>query len=141
MRTAQKGLTLIELIVVVAIIAILAAIAYPSYQDQVMKSRRSAAKGALLELSQIMERNYTETNRYDQDSDGNAINTAALPFNVAPQHGTSYYDLSVTVSAASYTLSAVPDAGTSQAGDTACATLRIDNTGARTATGPSTTCW
>lgn len=141
MNQRQKGLTLIELIVVVAIIAILAAIAYPSYQDQVRKSRRAAAKGDLLELAQFMERNYTETNRYDQDSGGNAIDTAALPFNVSPQNGTSYYDLSVVVSSASYTLSAVPIAGRSQAADTDCATLGVDNTGARTASGPSTTCW
>ena len=42
-RSAQKGLTLIELMIVVAIIGILAAIALPAYQDYIARSQVSEA--------------------------------------------------------------------------------------------------
>lgn len=135
MKTS-KGFTLIELMIVVAVVGILAAVAYPSYQDSVRKSRRADAKSALLELAQFMERNYTLSNRYDQDSAGNAV---VLPFTESPKDGTAkYYDLTISASAAqSFTLSAAPK--NAQSSDV-CATLRITNTGVKTATGTGV-CW
>jgi type IV pilus assembly protein PilA len=78
MNTAQKGFTLIELMIVVAIIGILAAIAIPAYQDYAAKAQLSAGLADIsggktaMELSMAEGRAITEPSQIGlQDSTGN----------------------------------------------------------------------
>src|SRR5690606_7402589 len=61
---AQKGFTLIEVMIVVAIIGILAAIAYPSYQEHTLRAGRADGKAKLMEIMQAQERFYSQSQRY-----------------------------------------------------------------------------
>ncbi len=144
MTDKQAGFTLIELMVVIAISAILVAIAIFSYRDHIEKAKRSEARGALLELSEWMERVHSDSGRYDQDASGNTINTAALPFSQAPKPGTQTrkdYDISFSAGPTqdSYTLQATPSGWT----DSRCGTLTLaqDGTKGYSGTGDLSLCW
>jgi len=135
MKQIPQGFTLIELMIAVSIVGILASIAYPSYQNSIMKSRRADAKSALLELANFMERHATEVGCYMDAGADNQCGTGddtipLLPFTVTPKTGTTaYYDLVLfPVDATSFTLTANPIAGGSQAND-ACGSLTLTNTG------------
>ena len=143
-----RGFPLIELMITVAVVGILAAIAYPSYQEQVRKSRRADAKSVLLQAAQWMERYYTENNRYDQNSAGTAVSTSfsTTGLTKSPVDGAAkYYDISLAaVARNTFTLNAAPTSGTDQTKDK-CQTLTLTSTGVKDVTGGATLtkedCW
>ncbi len=60
----RNGFTLIEVMIAMAIVAILTAIAFPSYQNYITRSSRSAAQTELLELANLQEKIYLNTTSY-----------------------------------------------------------------------------
>lgn len=133
-RPATRGFTLIELMIVVAVIAILAAIAYPAYTQHLIKARRAAAAGCLLEAAQFMERHYTVNLSYA------GARPPACSADVA-----RFYTLSPgTPTARTYVLSAAPISTSAQARDTKCGTLTLNQQGVRGEGGTATSadeCW
>jgi type IV pilus assembly protein PilE len=153
-----RGLTLIEVLIAVAIVAVLTAIAVPMYSQYLVRGQRAAAKTALLQMSQAMERYYTACGTYATTTTGPCAgtisSTVVYPLStfvsgstgcnaMSPASGGATYCLSAAplpaVSPTSYTLQAVPcgdggsgcPAGTSNLSftDPACDVLMIDNTG------------
>lgn len=131
---ATRGFTLVELMIVVAIVGILGSIAYPSYQDYIMRTNRSAAKACLMEHAQFMERFYTTNLTYaDADPDLGCRTNGNLNqrYTIAPSN----------LGQRTYRVTAVPQGA--QLRDTECGTLSIDQSGARGVTGtePVARCW
>ena len=84
---AQKGFTLIELMIVVAIIGILAAIAIPAYQDYTIRARVSEALTTLGPLKSSVSENIISNNITNLAADGDpacaGVSTVTATTNVA----------------------------------------------------------
>lgn len=135
---ANKGFTLIELMIVVAIVGIIAAIAYPSYTEYVERARRSDAQGALMGLAAAMERHRASNGNYQGAASGGGNTGAPAIFpDEAPIDGsTKYYDLTIDdgtttgidVGANGNVFALIATPKNAQAGD---GILTLDHTGRR----------
>ncbi|TQV86395.1 type IV pilin protein [Aliikangiella coralliicola] len=127
----NSGFTLVEVIIVVAIVAVLASIAYPSYEQHIIKSKRSEAMAALINAAQAMERFRVSNYSYDLPNGLSDVFAIQVPVD----GGAKYYDLTVVDTASTYTLTATP-VGSMAGKDSA---LTLTNTGLRTWNGKN--CW
>ena len=133
MLTKTRGFTLVELLIVIAVLAIVVAVGYPSYLEQVKKSRRAEGMGQLLELADRMERAYADNGTYP---------SAISEVYVATTDG-GFYTLSiVTANNVSFTVSAAPTSLGKQNEDK-CKTFTLTSLGDKSVTDSSLNsyCW
>ena len=90
--TNDKGFTLIEMMIVVAIIGILAAIAYPSYQQYVIKTKRTDMMSEMQNIASEIESRKLAQGSYSAISDGVIANFAGDYF----INGNALYTLTFT---------------------------------------------
>jgi type IV pilus assembly protein PilE len=133
LKSSQRGVTLIELVVVMMIVGILAAIAIPSYRAYVIRSQRSDAKDALLALATQQEKFYLQCNIYALGFAA-APNCAALNLQGTNASKNGWYTLTIPVgNVTSYTILATAAAGGNQFQDVDCRTFSVTDRGIRTA--------
>ena len=127
-RPAHYGFTLLELMIVVAIVAVLAAIALPNYSDYVKRGKIIEATSGLSDLRQGMEQWFLDKRDY-RGYCASVVGTARVQPNVkaftldCPTETQSTYQLRAT--------------GIPAQGMEAGFVYTIDDTGAKTSTGPS----
>src|SRR5262245_16249993 len=133
-RARARGFTLVEMMIAVSIVTILAAVAYPSYMNQVQRTRRTDGKAALMDTAQRLERCHTRFGRYDSDDC-----EVELPFD-SPD---AFYSVdAVEITASTFTLSATPQ--NQQEDDSTCGVLRLTSAGQQgsgDADADSNHCW
>jgi type IV pilus assembly protein PilE len=133
--TRDWGFTLTELMIVLVILGIIAAFAYPTYQDQVRKTRRSGATAELTEIAGLQEQFFLDNRTY-------ADNVADLGAAATTEDGA--YTLQVKAADAAclidrcYVLEAVPQGG--QTVDD-CGTLTLGSNGVKGHAAGATDCW
>jgi type IV pilus assembly protein PilE len=121
----RRGFTLIELMIVLAVIGILATIAYPSYQDSIRQARRIEAQSIMLDI-QLLQEKY----RVNHVSYGSLTDLGSF--------SSGYYTFAISGNTAhAYTITATAKSGTSQAGDTGCSAMTLNQASAKT----PDSCW
>ena len=150
-RQVQSGFTLLELMIVLVVVGILVTIAYPSFIEQIRKSRRADAITEVNQVAQAQERYRANNASYATHfivvsgrMTGVGISTDT---NAATTYtGTSgYYAMTLSnVSATRYTITAT--ASGTQASDARCTALILDVQGGnltydKTGSATANQCW
>jgi type IV pilus assembly protein PilE len=146
LRHRQSGVSLLELMIVLAIVAIIASFAYPSYQQYIVNTKRTAATSTLMRVADRQQQFFMDNKRYAADL--TTLGFTANPLFVADD-GTSveagdpdstYVVGLANVTATSFTATAAP-LGAQLERDTDCGTMTLDHSGAREALNGGDDCW
>jgi len=133
----HKGFTLLELMITVVILSILATIAYPSYMNQVKKTRRVDGKAAVLEIAMAEEQYYTQNKAYTSDLSLLSIGSALKATPSKSKEG--YYTINLQAATTTFTVTAT--AIGSQAKDTECKEMAMNQMGEQTSKSSTDQCW
>jgi len=124
-----KGFSLVEILVVVIVAGILLGVAVPSYQGYVLRSDRTDATNALIQITGSQERFYLQNGSYASNAQ-----LALLGF-PASHTERGYYRLSITPHkgglSIGYTAKATVVTTEKQSADSDCAAFSIDEMGHR----------
>ncbi len=145
----QRGATLIELAVALAVAGIIAAVAYPSFQQHVIRTRRTEGQGALQALMGQQERYFTQNNRYiafaPDATDPDALQFRWWSGTSAPNSAYEIEGKACDGEDIADCVQLVATPGTARVDrhfrDAACDTLILTSTGLRLASGPGPRCW
>ena len=122
LRAAQKGFTLIELMIVVAIIGILAAVALPAYQDYTVRAK--VTEGLTLASSAKLAVAENASNGKNFDSGWVAPTATAAVGSLAIAQGNGEITITYTAAAGGGTIILTPTAGgTALAGTASASTV------------------
>ena len=147
-RRPVHGYTLVELLVAVGICGILAAVAYPSFQEHVVRTRRTEAQAALQRLMQQQERYFTLHNRYLAFGADAAAGEPVFRWWSGTSPSRSAYEIAAMACAdqpIEQCVQLVATPGTERVDttfrDAQCERLILTSTGERRATGAGQRCW
>ena len=119
--------------IAVAIVGILVTIAFPSYQEHLRKSRRSAAQSFIIDVAARQQQYLIDARSYAGGTGALGALNLAVPGDVS-----RFYTVAIDPAAPtlppSYTITATPIAGSAQVPD---GVLMLDHLGAKTRNGQS----
>jgi type IV pilus assembly protein PilE len=139
-RARMRGVTLLELMAVVVIIGILGTLAVNSYRGYLLRTNRTEARLALLQVQAAQEKFFLQNNRYATQAEMYAL-PADGGLGIGPSTETGKYAITLArPDTTTYTATATAQGGQT-ADAAACLTLRINQNGEKDPPPGNDGCW